>query len=87
MATTTTKKDVDGNEYVDLFIPRGYANEDPNEIISDPKGKLYLLPKGKTSRVPLCIKEEWERSQRAKEKLYATSDALLERTKAPIGEY
>ena len=69
--------------YVDLFIPRGYANDDPNFFISI-NGKNYLLPKGKTSKVPPCVKEEYERSQRAQEALDAKSDALIEKTKQPI---
>lgn len=69
--------------YVDLFIPRGYANDDPNLFISI-NGKNYLLPRGKTSKVPPCVKEEYERSQRAQEALDAKSDALIEKTKQPI---
>lgn len=48
-------------EYVDLFIPRGYANDDPNEFISV-NGVNYVLPKGKTSKVPPHIKAEYERA-------------------------
>jgi len=79
MATTTNK---DG--YVDLFIPKGYANDEPNHFISV-NGKNFVLPKGKTSKVPPYVKEEYERSQRAQEALDAKSEALLEKTKQPIG--
>jgi hypothetical protein len=41
--------------YVDLYIPKGYVNDDPNEFISI-NGKNYVLPKGKTSKVPLFVK-------------------------------
>ena len=70
-------------EYVDLFIPKGYANDEPNLFISV-NGKNFLLPKGKTSKVPVYIKEEYERSQRAQEALDAKSVALLEKAKKPI---
>ena len=50
--------------YVDLTVPKGYINDDPNVFISL-NGKNYLLPKGKTSRVPLAVKTEYERSVRA----------------------
>ena len=69
--------------YVDLFIPKGYANDEPNLFISV-NGDNYLLPKGKTSKVPPCVKEEYERSLRAQEALDATSEELLEKAKQPI---
>lgn len=69
--------------YVDLFIPKGYANDEPNFFISV-NGKNYLLPKGKTSQVPPCVKEEYDRAMRAQEALDAKSEALLEKAKQPI---
>ena len=69
--------------YVDLFIPKGYANDEPNLFISV-NGKNYLLPKGKTSQVPQCVKEEYERSMRAQEALDARTEELLEKAKQPI---
>lgn len=77
MATTNKEK------YVDLFIPKGYANDEPNEYISS-FGKNYVLPKGKTSKVPPHVKYEYERSQRAQEALDAKSEALLEKAKHPV---
>ena len=79
--TTTTKKAKE--EYVDLFIPKGYANDDPNFFISV-NGYNYLLPKGKTSKVPPCVKEEYDRAMRAQEALDAVSEELLEKAKQPI---
>lgn len=76
MATTTKEN------YVDLYIPRGMAQEDPNHFISV-NGKNYILPRGKTSKVPAYVKEEYERSVRAQEALDAKSDELLEKTKSP----
>jgi hypothetical protein len=69
--------------YVDLFIPKGYANDEPNLFISV-NGVNFLLPKGKTSKVPPYIKEEYERSQRAQEARDEKSEALLEKAKQPI---
>ena len=77
MATTNKE------EYVDLFIPKGYANDEPNFFISV-NGKNFLLPKGKTSKVPTYVKEEYDRAMRAQEALDAKSEALLEKAKQPI---
>ena len=80
MATeNTTAKE----KYVDLFVPKGFANEDPNEFISI-NGKNYVLPRGKTSKVPACVKEEYDRSVRAQEKQDENSDKLLEKANKPI---
>ena len=49
---------------VDVFIPRGGSNEDPNFFVSV-NGKNYLLPRGKTSSVPPEVKAEIDRSIRA----------------------
>ena len=65
---------------VDVYIPRGNANEEPNFFVSV-NGVNYLLPKGKTSKVPAHIKEEIERAQRAQERLDATIDKMLEASK------
>ena len=78
MATTENKEG-----YVDLHIPKGYANDEPNILISI-NGKNFLLPKGKTSKVPAYVKEEYERSQKAQEALDEKSNAMLEKAKNPI---
>ena len=70
MATTTAK-------LVDLHIPRGYANDEPNFLISV-NGKNYVLPKGKTSKVPPAVKYEYDRAVRAQEKLDETIEKKLE---------
>ena len=61
---------------VDLFIPRGSANDDPNLFIGI-NGKNYLLPRGKTSRVPKFVADEYNRSLRAQERYDETMDRLL----------
>lgn len=65
---------------VDVYIPRGNANEEPNFFVSV-NGVNYLLPKGKTSKVPAHIKDEVERAKRAQERLDATIDKMLEASK------
>lgn len=75
MATKKTSPIDDGK--VEVFIPKGYAGEDPNFFVSV-NGVNYLLPKGKTSRVPLHIAQEIWRSQRAEEKQDENIEAMLE---------
>lgn len=69
--------------YVDLFIPKGYVNDEPNEFISL-NGKNYILPRGKTSKVPVAVKKQYEKSQRAQARLDASSEKFLEKAKKPI---
>ena len=78
MATTTTKEG-----YVDLFVPRGNAGDDPNLLISI-NGKNFLLPRGTTSKVPAYVKEEFDRSQKAQEAFDKKSETLLEKATKPI---
>lgn len=82
---STTATPVKKEEYVDLFVPRGQANDDPNEFISI-NSKNFLLPKGQVSKVPVYVKEEYERSQRALATLYEKSEALLQKASAPINQ-
>ena len=69
MATTNKE------ERVDLFIPKGFANDDPNYYISV-NGVNFVLPKGKTSSVPEYVKYEYDRSMKAQEALDACMDRL-----------
>ena len=56
-------------ELVEVFIPRSSnANDDPNMFVSV-NGVNYLLPRGKTSKVPAAVAEEIERSKKAQETL------------------
>jgi hypothetical protein len=64
-------------ERVELFVPRGSSNDDPNLLIGL-NGVNYLLPRGKTSLVPPAIKAEYERSVRAQEKMDRRIDEMLE---------
>ena len=69
--------------YVELTVPKGYVNDDPNVFIGV-NGKNYLLPKGKTSLVPPAVKAEYERSLRAQDALEAKSVLLLEKAAKPF---
>ena len=65
---------------VEIFVPKGYANEDPNMFISV-NGVNYLLPRGKKSLVPDFVAAEFHRSQRAQEKLDENKEQMLEASK------
>lgn len=65
---------------VDLYVEKGYANDEPNLLIAV-NGVNYLLPKGKTSRVPKHIAEEYLRSRKAQETLDQNKDKMLEASK------
>ena len=75
---TTTKTDRE-----DIFIPKGYANDDPNLFVSV-NGENYLLPKGKTSNVPSYVAKEIRRSLKAQEIQDENAEKLLEKAKQPI---
>ena len=65
---------------VEIFVPKGFANEDPNMLISI-NGVNYVLPRGKKSMVPDFVAEEFYRSQRAQERLDANIEQMLEASK------
>ena len=71
------------DEKVDLYIEPGYANDDPNEYIGV-NGMNFVLPKGKTSKVPPYVKAEYERARRAKAIQRENSDKLHEKANQPI---
>ena len=75
MATETKKKDI--------FIPKGYTNDDPNYFVSI-NGKNFLLPKGKKSSVPEYVYDEIMRSMNAAEKQDNRSEELQEKSKEPV---
>ena len=68
------------DDRVEVFVPRGYANDDPNMFISI-NGVNYLLPRGKKSMVPAHVAEEFYRSQRAQERLDQNMEQMLEASK------
>ena len=60
---------------VEIFIERGGAEEEPNLMVGI-NGINYLLPRGKTSRVPRAVYEEITRSRRAQAAADEAIDAL-----------
>lgn len=81
MENVTTKKNTTAtNEREDIFVPKGYVNDEPNMLISV-NGVNYLLPRGKTSNVPKFIADEFRRSQKAQEALDKRMDEMLEASK------
>ena len=75
-----TKTTTAADKRVEIFVPKGYANDEPNLLISV-NGENYLLPKGKTSKVPQFIADEFYRSQKAQEALDKHVDEMLEASK------
>lgn len=71
---SNTKK-TEAEDKIEVFIPRGDRNSDPNMYVSV-NGKNYLLPKGKTSLVPKCVADEIERANYAQRMLDESIDAL-----------
>lgn len=67
---------VPDEERVEIHVPKGYANDEPNLLISV-NGVNYLLPRGKSSKVPKFIAEEFYRSQKAQEALDKRVDKML----------
>ncbi|MBQ3503213.1 MAG: hypothetical protein IJA75_00740 [Oscillospiraceae bacterium] len=65
---------------VEIHVPKGYANDEPNLLICI-NGVNYLLPRGKTSKVPRAVAEEFYRAQKAQAKLDERVDKLLEASK------
>ena len=63
------------NNRVTVTIPRARAGEDPNFFVGI-NGMSYLLPKGKKSSVPEAVAFEIARSERARDRLDETMDAL-----------
>lgn len=79
MATNTAAN----NDLVDLYVEKGYAKDDPNEFISI-NGRNFILPKGKTSKVPPYVKAEYDRMLKAREIQEQNSDELKKKAKMPV---
>ena len=88
MASETTAAKASKTDLVDLTLPRGYTADEPNHIISV-NGKNWVLPKGKTSKVPAYVKYEYDRSLRAKEAMDVRAAEMAEKAaeqeKNPVG--
>lgn len=62
---------------VEVYIPKGYANDEPNLFVGV-NGKNFLLPKGQKSMVPKYIADEIERSRKAEETMDKHIAAMTE---------
>lgn len=82
-ATEVVAEMADPNRRVDIYIERGYANDEPNLLVSV-NGKNFLLPKGKTSTVPAYVADEINRSRRAQARRDQRVEELTEKAKAPV---
>ncbi len=76
------EKTTNTEERVEVFVPKGLANDDPNLYVSV-NGENFLLPRGQVSLVPPHIKAAIERSYGAQAYQEKRSNALLEKTKQP----
>lgn len=83
MAETKTTKTTNKEELVDCYIEKVIGKEDPNYYVKINR-RRWVLPKGKTSKVPAYVKAEIDRSRIAQEKLEATHAKLIEKGKTPI---
>jgi hypothetical protein len=77
MATKSENMDL-----VDIFIERASGNDEPNLMVGI-NGVNYLLPKGKTSKVPKAVYEEIMRSRRAQATADEAIDGMKEAAKQP----
>ena len=80
MANNESKASKTADNRVEVFVPKGYANDDPNLFVSV-NGVNYLLPKGKKSVVPDFVAAEIERSKKAAEKQDENMEQMLEASK------
>ena len=78
--TQEPKTEVAEVKYEKIFIPKGYANDEPNLFVSV-NGVNYLLPKGKESEVPKHVAAEIKRSWKAQQKMDQRIDEMLEASK------
>ena len=69
--------DNEAPERVDIYVPRGSANDEPDMFISV-NGVNYLLPKGQTHNVPKAVADEFYRSLAAQEELDKKMQAMID---------
>lgn len=65
----------DPNERVKIRINKVSPNEEPNLFVAV-NGVNYLIPKGKTVEVPRFVRDEIERSDRARDAFFHTIEEL-----------
>lgn len=72
-----TKKAVN-DTYVEIDVPRAAPGDDPNLVIGI-NGKLYIIPRGKKTKVPRAVAREYERSKHAQAVADDHSAAMVEK--------
>ena len=77
---TVGKIDNEAPERVDIYVPRGSANDEPDMFISV-NGVNYLRPKGQTHNVPKAVADEFYRSLAAQEELDKKMQAMIDEAK------
>lgn len=65
---------------VELLIPR-IPGAPADDVFISVNGENYLLPRGKKHKVPVEVKEEYERSVKATERFMETVDNLKKEDK------
>ena len=70
---------------VDVFVPRGGANEDPNLYVCI-NGREFLLPRGQSSNVPVYVKDAVDCLFRTQNYQEQHSNELIEKTKRPTNQ-
>lgn len=81
MATTKTNTTTEAaDDRVEIYIPKGAANDEPNLFVGV-NGVNYLLPKGKKSLVPAHVAAEIERSFKAQEVMDEHIEEMVEASK------
>lgn len=68
------------DDRVEVYIPRGRENDDPNLFVGI-NGVNYLLPKGKTHKVPRAVAREITRSLMAQNRQDENSEKLMSAAK------
>lgn len=68
------------DDRVEVYIPRGRENDDPNLFVGI-NGVNYLLPKGKTHKVPRAVAREITRSLKAQDRQDENSEKLMNAAK------
>lgn len=76
---------IDKTSMVDVFVERGAQHEDPNFYVGF-NGKTYILPRGKTSKVPKAVADEINRARKAQGHLDETIDNMLSQMVAKAKE-
>ena len=80
MASNEAKAAKPAEKREKIFIPKGYANDEPNLFVSV-NGVNYLLPKGKESEVPSFVAYEIRRSWKAQQTMDQHIDELMAASK------